>query len=63
MSGCVSTSNDGPVTIAQQGSFCVDGRMVTAPGSYDPTLSPACSDGGRNFWIDRTTQRSSAAHW
>ena len=53
MSGCASTSNEGPITIAQQGSFFVGGRMLKAPGTYDPTLSPAGSDGGQNFWIDQ----------
>lgn len=53
MSGCASTSGDGPITIARQGSFFVGGRLLTAPGTYDPTLSPAGSDGGQNFWIDQ----------
>jgi pimeloyl-ACP methyl ester carboxylesterase len=53
MTGCASTPNDGPITIAQQGSFFVGGRMLTAPGTYDPTLSPAGSDGGQNFWMDQ----------
>ena len=53
MTGCATTSNDGPIAVAQQGSFFVGGRMLTAPGTYDPTLSPAGSDGGQNFWIDQ----------
>ena len=53
MSGCASTSTDGPITVARQGSFFVGGRMLTAPGNYDPTLSTAGSDGGQNFWIDQ----------
>jgi pimeloyl-ACP methyl ester carboxylesterase len=53
MTGCTTPASEGPITIAQQGSFFVGGRMLTAPGQYDPTLSPAGSDGGQNFWIDQ----------
>jgi len=53
MSGCASTSNDGPVTVVQQGSFFVGGRMLAAPGTYDPTQGTAGTDPGQNFWIDQ----------
>lgn len=50
--GCAITA-PGKLTIEQQGSFFVGGRKVQAPGSYDPTLSPAGSDGGQAFWVDQ----------
>lgn len=53
MNGCATTSNDGPVTVAQQGSFFVGGRELTAPGNYDPTQGTASTDPGQKFWIDQ----------
>ena len=53
MSGCASTSSDGPVAIAKQGSFFVGGRMLTAPGTYDPTQGTASTDPGQKFWVDQ----------
>jgi pimeloyl-ACP methyl ester carboxylesterase len=53
MSGCASTSNEGSISIAKQGSFFVGGRMLAAPGTYDPTQGTASTDPGQNFWIDQ----------
>ena len=53
MTSCASTSNDGSIAIARQGSFFVGGRMLTAPGTYDPTQGTANTDPGQNFWMDQ----------
>ena len=50
--GCSSTQS-GPITIVEQGSFFVAGRKVEAPGVYDPTKSPAGVDEGQGFWVDQ----------
>ena len=45
--------NDRTITIAEQGSFFVSGRLLTAPGTYDPTQGTASTDPGQNFWMDQ----------
>ncbi len=53
MSGCAGTSNNGSIAIAKQGSFFVGGRMLSAPGTYDPTQGTGSTDPGQNFWVDQ----------
>ena len=42
---------DQPIRIAEQGSFFVDGRTVTAPGKFDPTVDTG-TDVGQSFHVD-----------
>ena len=52
--GCATTAPSGKaIVLAEQGSFFVGGRTVQAPGTYDPTKSPAGTDEGQSFWIDQ----------
>src|SRR3954465_10120172 len=53
MTGCAVTQTEKTISIAEQGSFFVGGRQVQAPGTYDPTKSPAGTDEGQTFWIDQ----------
>jgi hypothetical protein len=48
-----SPSSDNSISIVKQGSFFVGGRMLTAPGTYDPTQGTANTDPGQNFWMDQ----------
>ncbi|HSV83806.1 MAG TPA: alpha/beta fold hydrolase [Ramlibacter sp.] len=48
-----STSGDGAIVIARQGSFYVGGRQVTASGSYDGATTATPSNAGQTFWIDQ----------
>jgi pimeloyl-ACP methyl ester carboxylesterase len=41
-----------PIVIAQQGSFFVGGRKVTASGSYDGTAAVFPPNAGQTFWVD-----------
>jgi pimeloyl-ACP methyl ester carboxylesterase len=45
--------HDAPIVIAQQGSFFVGGRQITAPGEFVPSLGAATSDAGASFQIDQ----------
>src|SRR3954471_3542960 len=53
MTGCATPQSEKTISIAEQGSFFVAGRKVQAPGTYDPTKSPAGTDEGQTFWIDQ----------
>lgn len=44
--------SDRQILIAEQGSFFVGGRTVTAPGEYDPTVD-TMTDIGQTFQVDR----------
>ncbi len=48
-----SDTDDVHLVVARQGSFFVGGRRLTAPGTYDPALSPDGSDPGQQFWVDQ----------
>ena len=42
------------LVLAEQGSFSVGGRIVTAPGTFDPTIPGAgARNDGQSFWIDQ----------
>ena len=41
-----NTSQDGPLTIREQGSFAVGGSVVTAPGTFDPIAQGAYNPAG-----------------
>ena len=42
------------LVLAEQGSFSVGGRVVTAPGTFDPTIPGAgARNDGQSFWIDQ----------
>ena len=51
--GCAKMPAGNAIVIAEQGSFFVGGRKVQAPGTYDPTKSPAGVDEGQSFWVDQ----------
>jgi pimeloyl-ACP methyl ester carboxylesterase len=54
MTGCATPpSGENPVSVVRQGSFFVGGRLLTAPGTYDPTQGTASTDPGQNFWMDQ----------
>ncbi len=45
--------SDQTINISEQGSFFVGGRLLTAPGTYDPTQGTTSTDPGQNFWMDQ----------
>jgi len=47
-----ATADRGPIVIERQGSFFVGGRMVTASGTYDGTVSVFPPNTGQTFWVD-----------
>jgi pimeloyl-ACP methyl ester carboxylesterase len=53
LTGCASAPSSGPITIESQGSFFVDGRLVTAAGTFDPTLAPNPPTAGQTYWVDQ----------
>jgi pimeloyl-ACP methyl ester carboxylesterase len=60
LGGCAGTggstggsANEGPITIASQGSFFVGGRQVTAAGKFDATASPNPPTAGQTYWVDQ----------
>jgi pimeloyl-ACP methyl ester carboxylesterase len=54
MTGCATPpSGENPVSVVRQGSFFVGGRLLTAPGTYDPTQGTTSTDPGQNFWMDQ----------
>jgi pimeloyl-ACP methyl ester carboxylesterase len=53
MTGCANSPYDKSIALAEQGSFFVGGRKLQAPGTYDPTKSPAGTDEGQTFWVEQ----------
>src|SRR5688572_17021599 len=53
MTGCAGTSGDKAITLADQGSFFVGGRMVQGKGIYDPAKQTGNTNEGNTFWADQ----------
>ena len=53
MTGCAGTPGDKAITLADQGSFFVGGRMVQGKGVYDPAKQTGNTNEGNTFWADQ----------
>jgi pimeloyl-ACP methyl ester carboxylesterase len=53
MTGCANMSSDKTITLAEQGSFFVGGRVVQGKGVYDPAKDTGNTNEGNAFWADQ----------
>ncbi len=53
ITGCTNMTNDKTITLAEQGSFFVGGRVVQGKGVYDPAKDTGNTNEGNAFWADQ----------
>jgi len=53
MTGCANSPHDKSITLAEQGSFFVGGRIVQGKGVYDPAKDTGNTNEGNTFWADQ----------
>jgi len=53
MTGFAASPQDKSITLAEQGSFFVGGRIVQGKGVYDPAKDTGNTNEGNTFWTDQ----------
>jgi len=53
MTGFADSPQDKSITLAEQGSFFVGGRIVQGKGVYDPAKDTGNTNEGNTFWTDQ----------
>jgi pimeloyl-ACP methyl ester carboxylesterase len=53
MTGFAASPQDKSITLAEQGSFFVGGRIVQGKGVYDPAKDTSNTNEGNTFWTDQ----------